>query len=514
MDNAEEVMHSLEEFSKLKPKDIPRELDDYLGYVAKTGDPVFKWSIIKCLFREKLLSVITDFYESTLTIELPPCPNVDTFNYERMKANLLERLDSFHGAPFTVQRISELLTNPRKEYNRADKFMRAIEKNILVVSIREPGRYSEIDGDNQSDPSFNGIPESNDSSLETSFTCNDLADPDSSSQVYEVVNAETRDPTYTVNVDANVVSEVQISVENENLKEEGSCSGTSSDDSQEENIVEISSAPEKCDSNNISEKENESVICSTVTSHSHENEKQNEVTNNDENTDPGVSSDSVSKQTIIDNIDSSSVENATTSSAEVEKDTCTASSSEENIENSVFNTSTEISLESEIPMNTTTPDVNITEECQTDEKNLNEEQLSCKNEEQKEAAPIVCESVPVPMQTEDTSLVFVDDRTVECDTSNTVDSDNSCDQENKEQLEVNQENDSTEVKTVIEENEVSSCEENLNEQKSEETSSDDNTRETSVIHTTPDTHSTPEYIPESMEVVENQEPVTEESSQH
>jgi len=175
MDNPEEIMHCLEEFSKLKPKDIPRELDDYLGYVAKTGDPVFKWSIIKGFFREKLLSVITDFYESTLTMELPPCPNVDPFNYERMKASLLEKLDSFHGAPFTVQRICELLTNPRKEYKRADKFMRAIEKNILVVSIREPGRQEiEID---QQDSSFNGMPETNDSTIVSStFPCNDLPD--------------------------------------------------------------------------------------------------------------------------------------------------------------------------------------------------------------------------------------------------------------------------------------------------------------------------------------------------
>lgn len=159
MDNAEEVMQLLEEFSKMKPKEIPRELDEYLGYVAKTGDPVYQWSLIKCLFREKLLNVITDFYESTPTIDLPPSPNVDPFNYERMKASLLERLDSFNSAPFTVQRICELLTNPRKEYNRADKFMRAIEKNILVVSTREPGPGRRLECDNQIDAVLNGIPD-------------------------------------------------------------------------------------------------------------------------------------------------------------------------------------------------------------------------------------------------------------------------------------------------------------------------------------------------------------------
>ncbi|XP_043264510.1 serine/threonine-protein phosphatase 4 regulatory subunit 2 [Colletes gigas] len=139
MENLEEVLQALDEFQKMRPSEIPRELEDYLCWVAKTGDPVYHWSLIKTLFREKLTRVMTDFYENCPTLELAPCPNVEHFNYDTMKSNLLDRLESFANAPFTVQRICELLTAPRKEYNRVDKFMRAIEKNILVVSTREPG---------------------------------------------------------------------------------------------------------------------------------------------------------------------------------------------------------------------------------------------------------------------------------------------------------------------------------------------------------------------------------------
>ncbi|XP_054257108.1 serine/threonine-protein phosphatase 4 regulatory subunit 2-like [Macrosteles quadrilineatus] len=159
MENAEDVMQLLEEFAKVKPKDIPKELEEYLGYVAKTGDPVFQWSLIRNLLREKLLAVVTDFYESTLTVELPPCPNVEPFNYDRMKTSLLERFDAFAGAPFTIQRICELLINPRKEYNRADKYMRAIEKNILVVSTREPGSGKRPLECDQSESILNGMPD-------------------------------------------------------------------------------------------------------------------------------------------------------------------------------------------------------------------------------------------------------------------------------------------------------------------------------------------------------------------
>lgn len=48
-----------------------------------------------------------------------------------MKSTLLERLDLFSAAPFTIQRLSELLSDPKKHYCRLDKFMRALEKNIL-----------------------------------------------------------------------------------------------------------------------------------------------------------------------------------------------------------------------------------------------------------------------------------------------------------------------------------------------------------------------------------------------
>ncbi|OXU23957.1 hypothetical protein TSAR_005008, partial [Trichomalopsis sarcophagae] len=141
MENPEEVLQALDEFQKMRPSEIPRELEDYLCWVARTGDPVYQWSLIKALFREKLLRVMTEFYESCPSLDLTPCPNVEQFNYDIMKSNLLERLESFANAPFTVQRICELLTTPRKEYNRIDKFMRAIEKNILVVSTRKPGPY-------------------------------------------------------------------------------------------------------------------------------------------------------------------------------------------------------------------------------------------------------------------------------------------------------------------------------------------------------------------------------------
>lgn len=69
LENAEEVLQVLEQFTKQKSKDIPPELEEYLCYVAKTGDTVYRWPDIQYLFRAKLMSVIKEFHDTTPSIE-------------------------------------------------------------------------------------------------------------------------------------------------------------------------------------------------------------------------------------------------------------------------------------------------------------------------------------------------------------------------------------------------------------------------------------------------------------
>uniref|UniRef100_A0A3P8WTF9 O-acyl-ADP-ribose deacylase 1 n=1 Tax=Cynoglossus semilaevis TaxID=244447 RepID=A0A3P8WTF9_CYNSE len=40
--------------------------------------------------------------------------------------------------PFTIQRLCELLMDPRHNYTGTDKFLRGLEKNVMVVSCVYP----------------------------------------------------------------------------------------------------------------------------------------------------------------------------------------------------------------------------------------------------------------------------------------------------------------------------------------------------------------------------------------
>ena len=136
MDNMEEVLMELNKFEKRTDESaaIPQMLEEYLRLVAKTGSTFFPWPKVKPLLKAKLEAVITEFHTSLPTEDIPPVPNVDPFSFASCKSKVLQQLDYFGGIPFTVQRLCELLVSPRKHYKRTDKFMRALEKNMLIVS--------------------------------------------------------------------------------------------------------------------------------------------------------------------------------------------------------------------------------------------------------------------------------------------------------------------------------------------------------------------------------------------
>ncbi|GFT37950.1 hypothetical protein NPIL_424911 [Nephila pilipes] len=172
--NAESVLDALNDFErKLELSPI---LEDYLKRIAKNGEIVFPWSKLKPLLKKKLEVVLDEFYETCPVETSVPVPNFETFNFDSLKKTILQAVESFTSAPFTIQRLCELVTDPTKHYNRTDKYMRGIEKNVLVVSTIEP-RPGQGDGNNVNNPVVNGL--LNDSPRDDNDTLNGHENTDS-----------------------------------------------------------------------------------------------------------------------------------------------------------------------------------------------------------------------------------------------------------------------------------------------------------------------------------------------
>lgn len=119
------------------PTNIPIVLEGYLQFVAKGGWTFFAWQQVKWLFKVKMNIVVGEFQVTSPNDPLSTVSNVQPFHSPDRMEMFFEKLESFNGVPFTVQRIAELLTSPKQHYKQTEKFMTALEKCLLVISTTD-----------------------------------------------------------------------------------------------------------------------------------------------------------------------------------------------------------------------------------------------------------------------------------------------------------------------------------------------------------------------------------------
>lgn len=127
---------SIKRLPKCFSKCPVREIDEYFEFVTKVGKPCFKWDIIRPAFLWKLETTISDMLsvEKESVPEGSKDPVISDVELYSQRAFIMRKANQFDGTPFTFQRLCELLTTPARHYKRTDKFLRAIEKNINVVT--------------------------------------------------------------------------------------------------------------------------------------------------------------------------------------------------------------------------------------------------------------------------------------------------------------------------------------------------------------------------------------------
>lgn len=75
----------------------------------------------------------------TLRVHLNEKPTsfMGTEEVQEAKKYIFQQLDDFDSAPFSIQRLCELCVKPRDHYNSVGKYLRAVEKSILVTSAHD-----------------------------------------------------------------------------------------------------------------------------------------------------------------------------------------------------------------------------------------------------------------------------------------------------------------------------------------------------------------------------------------
>jgi len=127
--------------------DVQQAIDDFvaqnsesnkdLGALIKVfqeiklhGDAIYRWDSLKHLVLIQLQNVL-DEYKEAGEGKLPP---VDGESFEVRYGRLKQFLNDFAIPPFTIQRMAELLIEPRRHYRNADTFFFSFCKLVYGIS--------------------------------------------------------------------------------------------------------------------------------------------------------------------------------------------------------------------------------------------------------------------------------------------------------------------------------------------------------------------------------------------
>lgn len=128
----------------VQTRQFTTELKSILEVIAVTGNYWHNWRQLKMLLAFRLHQVMTEYNRARIAVEVgPPRPLKTGESFEDLLDRLQSGLDSFvNGAPFTLQRLCELLLYPEATYPTLDKLALAFEKLLLVTSTVSPSKGS------------------------------------------------------------------------------------------------------------------------------------------------------------------------------------------------------------------------------------------------------------------------------------------------------------------------------------------------------------------------------------
>jgi hypothetical protein len=123
------LLESLSTIEKIMEENIvcyPSELDDWLVKCTEDGEIHFEWKLVARIIAIKINIVLRDSFEQKGFLG----PITQTF--QQRKTHILLLVCHRKEAPFTIQRLLEILLQPTKYYSSTHKLCNALEKLLLI----------------------------------------------------------------------------------------------------------------------------------------------------------------------------------------------------------------------------------------------------------------------------------------------------------------------------------------------------------------------------------------------
>jgi len=115
---------------------IAEDLENIIGDVARTGvASSYPWEALRVLLARKVELVLGDFWHDVPDFPVQEGESFEHVAIEPLTRSLLEPHRS--GAPFTVQRLCELLREPRVMYKSTRKYLYALQRVVVVTMPEE-----------------------------------------------------------------------------------------------------------------------------------------------------------------------------------------------------------------------------------------------------------------------------------------------------------------------------------------------------------------------------------------
>uniref|UniRef100_A0A7S4DFW5 Serine/threonine-protein phosphatase 4 regulatory subunit 2 n=2 Tax=Lotharella globosa TaxID=91324 RepID=A0A7S4DFW5_9EUKA len=112
-----------------KARRVTADLDEIIRDVAEIGASRYPWEHLKALLIQKLEEVIDAYrVKDSKTLE------VDGEAFDTRYKRVLEFMTAFQSPPFTLQRMCELLHEPKRYYTNTEKFFLAFSKLVCGIS--------------------------------------------------------------------------------------------------------------------------------------------------------------------------------------------------------------------------------------------------------------------------------------------------------------------------------------------------------------------------------------------